>query len=98
MRAVGIVKQTGAYFFLASEVPRFGSSAMAALAAEHAAAATTTNIMSLLLLLSSFTIFSDSIEALTITTPRRGVVVGSCLPAAALPKNEVTVMVEAMGT
>ncbi|XP_075489727.1 protein RETICULATA-RELATED 4, chloroplastic-like [Primulina tabacum] len=73
---------------------------MATSATEHAAAATTANIMSLLLLLlSSFTtIFSDSIDALTVTTPRRGVVVRSCLLAVVPPTNEMMVMVVAMGT
>lgn len=52
MLAVGMVTQMGAYFFLASGVPGFGSSAKAtpqAAAAEQAAAAAAANTMSLLL-------------------------------------------------
>lgn len=57
IRAVGIVTQTGAYFSLASFEPRFGSSAMAALAMEHAAAAAAANIRSLLPLLLLLLLF-----------------------------------------
>lgn len=78
MRAVGIVTQTGAYFFLASGVPGFGSSsAMAILAMEQAAAAAAANTNSLLPLFSSFTstffssILGLSPTALTTKSPRR---------------------------
>lgn len=82
MRAVGIVTQTGAYFFLAAGVPRSGSSAMATLAMEHAAAAAAAKIKSLLpLLLSSLLLFistvpfsaSGALEAWATMRLRRGV-------------------------
>lgn len=100
--AVGIVTQTGAYFFLASILPRLGSTAMAMLAKEHAAAAAAAKTNSLLpLLLSSLaTIFSPStFEAFATTRLRRamvGVAVGDCfeMEAAAEPaRNEAAVMV-----
>ncbi|CAI9785753.1 unnamed protein product [Fraxinus pennsylvanica] len=87
MRAVGIVTQIGAYFFLASGVPGLGMSAMATLAMEHAAAAAATaNIKSLLVLLFlSSTIFPfwESLEALTTTMTRQEVVAAAAEP----PKN-----------
>ncbi|MFS7914880.1 hypothetical protein Hanom_Chr02g00158771 [Helianthus anomalus] len=90
MRAVGIVMQTGAYFFLAASVPRFGSSssANATLATDNTAKPATANIMSLRplpALFSSTTTFSApaTFDPLAITTnPRRLVVVLGCLVAA----------------
>lgn len=105
MRAVGFVTHTGAYFFFASAVPRFGSSAIATFATEHAAAATTAIIKSLLvLLLSSLlfatAIFSDSLEALTTTMPRR-LLAGTCFAtfaAVAPPMNEAVMVMDAIAT
>lgn len=100
MRAVGLVTQTAAYFFLASTVPRFGSSANTTLATEQAAAAATANIKFLrvlmLLLLSSLAISSEVPEALTTIEPRRVVAVGWCLVAAEPPKNDAVVVMEAI--
>lgn len=60
--AVGIVTQTGAYFFLASGVPRLGSSdsAIATFAMEQAAAAAAANTSSLLPLLLLSSLFLNS--------------------------------------
>ncbi|CAL5433949.1 unnamed protein product [Camellia sinensis] len=79
MRAVGIVTQTGAYFFLASGVPRCGSSATDTFTTDHTAAAAAANTRSLLpaLLLLLFSLLSFlkltlslTFEALAIITPR----------------------------
>lgn len=70
--AVGMVTQTGAYFFLAASVPLLGSSsANATLAKEHTAAAAAVNTRSLLIfMLCSWFLFSklvvfSLVEALT---------------------------------
>ncbi|NMR96168.1 hypothetical protein HKB01_02600 [Vibrio parahaemolyticus] len=56
MLAVGLVTQTGAYFFLASGVPGLGSSATAIPATEQTAAAAAANIKFLLPLLPSMSL------------------------------------------
>lgn len=85
IRAVGIVTQTGAYFFLASGVPGFGSSATATLAMDHAAAAAaavdTKSLLPLPLLCFTCISYldcspSESEEALATTRPRRAVAGG----------------------
>lgn len=106
--AVGIVTQTGAYFFLASGVPRLGSSdsAIATFAMEQAAAAAAANTSSLLplLLLSSlflnsmltFSAFDDAALATTMRPPLFALVAAGFL-AMLVGSNEAAAMViEAM--
>lgn len=106
--AVGIVTQTGAYFFLASGVPRLGSSdsAIATFAMEQAAAAAAENTSSLLplLLLSSlflnsmltFSAFDDAALATTMRPPLFALVAAGFL-AMLVGSNEAAAMViEAM--
>ena len=106
--AVGIVTQTGAYFFLASGVPRLGSSdsAIATFATEQAAAAAAANTSSLLplLLLSSlflnsmltFSAFDDAALATTMRPPLFALVAAGFL-AMLVGSNEAAAMViEAM--
>lgn len=106
--AVGIVTQTGAYFFLASGVPRLGSSdsAIATVAMEQAAAAAAANTSSLLplLLLSSlflnsmltFSAFDDAALATTMRPPLFALVAAGFL-AMLVGSNEAAAMViEAM--
>ncbi|KAJ6750780.1 hypothetical protein OIU85_001328 [Salix viminalis] len=103
IRAVGIVTQIGAYFFLASGVPRLGSSsAMATLAMEQAAAAAAANIKSLLPLLLSSLFFTSTLtpsvvlEALATMSPLRGVVVEGCLAMAEPARNEAVMVMDAI--
>lgn len=106
--AVGIVTQIGAYFFLASGVPRLGSSdsAIATFAMEQAAAAAAANTSSLLplLLLSSlflnsmltFSAFDDAALATTMRPPLFALVAAGFL-AMLVGSNEAAAMViEAM--
>lgn len=107
--AVGIVTQTGAYFFLASGVPRLGSSdsAIATFAMEQAAAAAaanTSSLLPLLLLLSSlflnsmltFSAFDDAALATTMRPPLFALVAAGFL-AMLVGSNEAAAMViEAM--
>ena len=102
MRAVGIVTQIGAYFFLASGVPRLGSSsAMATLAMEQAAAAAAANIKSLLPLLLSSLFFistltlSVALEALATMSPPRGAVEG-CLAMVEPVRNGAVMVMDAI--
>lgn len=106
IRAVGIVAQIGAYFFLASGEPFFGSSARATFATENAAAAAaaakTKSLLPLLplsslLLLNSKLVFSPS-EALATTRPRRGEEEGCCLVTVevAPARNEAVMVMEAI--
>ncbi|GMH07645.1 hypothetical protein Nepgr_009485 [Nepenthes gracilis] len=104
MRAVGIVTQTGKYFFLASGLPGFGSgSAMATLAMEHAAAAAAANTRSLLFALpSSFLSVllspeSATLVALATRTQRRAEADG-CLETveAEAPRKEAVIVTEAI--
>ncbi|PKI60179.1 hypothetical protein CRG98_019367 [Punica granatum] len=103
--AVGIVTQMGAYFFLASGVPRFGSSsasAAPAMAATAVVAAAKTKSRrpltlssALAMLLSSTPAFSPSaatLVALATIRPRRGAKTG-CAEAA---KNEAVMVIEAI--
>lgn len=100
--AVGNETQIGAYFFLASGVPRFGSwSAIATLAREHAAAAAAANTRSLLFVLLSWSgrsLDSENLMALAITTPRRALVDGcfDIVVAAELLRNEAVMVMEAI--
>ncbi|KAJ8449463.1 hypothetical protein Cgig2_002260 [Carnegiea gigantea] len=100
--AVGNETQIGAYFFLASGVPRFGSSsAIATLAREHAAAAAAANTRSLLFVLLSWSgrsLDSENLMALAITTPRRALVDGcfNTVVAAELLRNEAVMVMEAI--
>jgi hypothetical protein len=105
--AVGIVTQTGAYFFLASGVPLFGSSsAIATPPTEQtaAAAAAAANIKFLLpFLLSSFsfsylTIFSPSTDWTALTTSLLGVAMVDRLVTAGQPRIEAVMVIDAIFT
>lgn len=104
IRAVGIVTQIGAYFFLASGDPLFGSpSAMATLATENAAAAAAAKnksllpllLSSLLLFLNSKLVFSPSVvlEPLATMRPRREEVEGCLVTVEAAPARKEALMV-----
>lgn len=106
--AVGIVTQTGAYFFLASGVPRLGSSdsAIATFAMEQAAAAAAANTSSLLplLLLSSlflnsmltFSAFDDAALATTMRPPLFALVAAGFLAMLVGSIEAAAMVIEAM--
>lgn len=107
--AVGIVTQTGAYFFLASAVPRLGSSSPIATfateqAAAAAAAAAAAKINSLLPLLPSCFIISklalspwSALVALAAITPLRAALEGSLVKLELeLGRREAVMLIEAM--
>lgn len=103
--AVGIVTQTGAYFFLASAVPRLGSSSpIATFATEQAAAAAAAKINSLLPLLPSCFIISklalspwSALVALATIAPLRAALEGSLVKLELeLGRREAVMLIEAM--
>lgn len=108
MRAVGIVTQTGPYFFLASGVPRFGSSSANTIFAKEidAAAANALKTKSLLpscrLLIATFSLSLEFEHARIASARRLELVVagrGGLERVAAEPPRNVVVMVviETMG-